>query len=96
VLQIHKALDQIGAVVITLLKIIRQASHAHAQRLRCQVMAIHAGPDQKTTHPDHPVQVGLALFPIPPDPLIPGLKLQGRSRKAKTTQPAMRGVDQIA
>ncbi len=93
---VHKTLNQIGLVLIALFKINRQSSHAHAQNLRRQIVAVHTWPDQKTTHPDHSMQVRLLLFLIPPDPLVSIGQLQRGGGKTKASQPAVPGVNQVA
>ena len=93
--RINETLYQVRTITEVLLKIIRQPLQHLTEHPRRQIMAALRA-QQKTAHAHYPVQLGTPRWRIPANPGIPVTQLQSRCRKAKTTQPTVCRMDQIA
>ena len=82
--------------MVALLEILLQPFQAHAQQSRGQIVAVDRGPDQKTVHAHHAVQLRAALFGVPANPPVPRRQPQRRRGKTERAQPAVFGTDQVA
>ena len=67
---IDKGLHQQGGVTVTPCKVVSEAAQTHSQHLRGQVVATHAGPDEKPAHRHDAMQLLFAQGRVPADPAI--------------------------
>ena len=67
---INKGLHQQGGVTVTPCKVVSEAAQTHSQHLRGQVVATHAGPDEKPAHRHDAMQLLCAQGRVPADPAV--------------------------
>lgn len=94
--RLDKALQQPRAQPVAALEIPGHALVGQPPHLRSQIGAVDLGPDQKPVPTQNPLQILLALRPVPPDPLVARRQVERGAVVAQVSQPAMVRGDEIA
>ena len=91
----HEGLGQQRPDAVARAEVVPEAAQAQRKRLRRQVPAQDAVPDQEPRHADDPVEPRRTACRVPADPGVPGGQPRRRAGEHEPAEPAVLRADQV-